>query len=53
MEFPLFSVYYLYNYYMVYTLLSHTHHVTHHVMSCDNDAVTSCYVTVILVILMI
>ena len=31
MEFPLFSVYYLYNYYMVCALLSHTHHVTHHV----------------------
>ena len=32
MEFPLDSVHYLYNYYMVYTLLSHTHHVT---SSCD------------------
>jgi len=27
-EFLLFSVYYLYNYYMVCALLSHTHHVT-------------------------
>jgi len=28
MEFLLFSIYYLYNYYMVCALLSHTHHVT-------------------------
>jgi len=28
MEFPLDSVYYLYNYYMVCALLSHTHHMT-------------------------
>jgi len=35
MEFPLDFLHYLYNYYMVYALLSHTYHVTHHVMSCD------------------
>ena len=34
-EFPLDFLYYLYNYYMVYTLLSHAYHMTHHVMSCD------------------
>ena len=33
MEFLLFSVHYLYNYYMVCVLLSHTYHMTHHVMS--------------------
>jgi len=27
MEFPLDFVHYLYNYYMVYALLSHTYHV--------------------------
>jgi len=31
MEFPLDFVYYLYNYYTVYILLSHTHYV----ISCD------------------
>jgi len=31
MEFLLLSVYYLYNYYVVCVLLSHTHHVTCHV----------------------
>jgi len=41
MEFLLFSVHYLYNYYMVCALLFHTYHVTHHV--------TSCHVTVALV----
>ena len=30
-EFPLDFLYYLYNYYMVYVLLSHTYHVTYHV----------------------
>ena len=35
MEFPLDFLYYLYNYYMVCALLSHTHYVTYHVMSCD------------------
>jgi len=30
-EFPLDSLYYLYNYYMVYALLSHAYHVTYHV----------------------
>ena len=34
-EFPLDFLYYLYNYYIVCVLLSHTYHVTHHVMSCD------------------
>jgi len=28
-------LHYLYNYYMVCALLSHTYHVTHHVTSCD------------------
>jgi len=43
MEFPLDFLYYLYNYYMVCALFSHTHHVTHHVaspcdfLSCDCD----------------
>ena len=41
-EFPLDFLYYLYNYYMVCALLSHTYHVTP--MWCD--AVTSCHVTV-------
>jgi len=36
MEFLLFSIYYLYNYYMVCALLSHTYHV----MSCDCNYVT-------------
>jgi len=31
MEFPLDFLHYLYNYYMVCALLSHTYHVTHHV----------------------
>jgi len=30
-EFPLDSLHYLYNYYMVCALLSHTYHVTYHV----------------------
>jgi len=34
MEFLLFSIHYLYNYYMVCALLSHTH-VIYHVTSCD------------------
>jgi len=34
-EFLLDFLYYLYNYYMVYTLLSHTYHGTYHVTSCD------------------
>jgi len=34
-EFPLDSLYYLYNYYMVCALLSHTYHVTYHVIPCD------------------
>jgi len=32
MEFLLNFLYYLYNYYMVCALFSHTYHVTHHVM---------------------
>ena len=32
MKFLLNFLYYLYNYYMVYVLFSHTYHVTHHVM---------------------
>jgi len=35
MEFLLFSVHYLYNYYMVYALLSHNYHVTHYITSYD------------------
>ena len=34
-EFPLDFLHYLYNYYMVCALLSHTYHVTHHVISYD------------------
>jgi len=36
-EFPLDSLYYLYNYYMVCVFLSHAYHVTYHVTvtSCD------------------
>jgi len=34
-EFLLDSLYYLYNYYMVCTLLSHAYHVTYHVTPCD------------------
>jgi len=38
MKFLLFSVHYLYNYYMVCALLSHTHHMTCHVIwPCDCD----------------
>ena len=45
-EFLLDFLHYLYNYYMVYALLSHAYHVTYHVTSCDVNAVTSCHVTV-------
>ena len=41
-EFPLDYVHYLYNYYMVCALLSHTHHVT---SSCDVTLVTSWHMT--------
>jgi len=34
-KFPLDFLHYLYNYYMVCALFSHTYHVTHHVTSCD------------------
>jgi len=34
-EFSLDFLYYLYNYYIVCALFSHTYHVTHHVTSCD------------------
>ena len=34
-EFLLDFLHYLYNYYMVCALSSHTHHVTSHVMPCD------------------
>ena len=34
-EFLLDFLYYLYNYYMVCVLSSHTYHVTDHVTSCD------------------
>jgi len=34
-EFSLDFLHYLYNYYMVCALFSHTYHVTHHVTSCD------------------
>jgi len=37
MEFLLDFLYYLYNYYMVCALFFYTHHVTHHVTSCDRD----------------
>jgi len=39
MEFPLDFLYYLYNYYMVYVLFSHTYHVTSSCdfLSCDYD----------------
>jgi len=42
MEFLLFSVHYLYNYYMVCALFFHTYHMTHQcdVMLCDHDYVT-------------
>jgi len=45
-EFPLDFLHYLYNYYMVCALFSHTYHVTHHVTSMWCDTVTSCHVTV-------
>jgi len=35
MEFPLDSLHYLYNYYMVCALLFHAYHVTYHVTSRD------------------
>ena len=35
MESPLDFLYYLYNYYMVCALLSHTYHVIHHMTSCN------------------
>jgi len=35
MKFPLDFLYYLYNYYIVCALFSHTHHVTSHVTLCD------------------
>jgi len=35
MEFLLDFLHYLYNYYMVCALLSHTYHVTYHVTLCD------------------
>ena len=38
-KFLLDFLYYLYNYYMVCTLLSHACHVTCHVTSCDCDYV--------------
>jgi len=40
MKFLLDFLHYLYNYYMVCALLSHTHHVTCHVTfhSCDCDS---------------
>jgi len=34
-EFPLDSLHYLYNYYMVCALLSHAYHVTYHVIPYD------------------
>ena len=40
-EFLLDFLYYLYNYYMVCALSSHTHYVTSHVTPCDCDPVTS------------
>jgi len=44
--FPLDFLHYLYNYYMVCALFSHTYHVTHHVTSMWCDAVPFCHVTV-------
>jgi len=35
MEFPLDSIHYLYNYYIVCALLSHTHHVTPFHVTCN------------------
>jgi len=46
MEFLLFSVYYLYNYYMVCALLFHTHHMIYSYNIIQYNAMTSCYVTV-------
>jgi len=43
MEFPLFSIYYLYNYYMVFAPLSRTHHVTF--LSCGCDLCNTCDMT--------
>ena len=44
-EFLLDFLYYLYNYYMVCALLSHTYHVTHHVtVTCVTLSYTSFYV---------
>jgi len=34
-EFSLDFLHYLYNYYMVCALFSHTYHVIHYVISCD------------------
>ena len=45
MEFPLDFLYYLYNYYMVYAVLFHTHHVIYYVTSC-NIILTFYYVIV-------
>jgi len=42
-KFPLFSIYYLYNYYMVCALPSHTHHVTFPSCDCDTCDVTLSY----------
>ena len=47
-EFLLFSIHYLYNYYMVCALLSHTYHVTYHVMwQCDFLLYDCNYVTLV------
>ena len=43
MTFLLFSIHYLYNYYMVCALLSHTPHVTF--LSCDCDICNTCNMT--------
>jgi len=46
MEFPLDFLYYLYNYYIVCALFSHTHHVTlWHPNSCDYELCNTCDVT--------
>jgi len=46
-EFLLDSLYYLYNYYMVCALLSHTHHVTCHVTPYDMilSCIPSCVIS--------
>ena len=44
MEFLLYFLHYLYNYYMVCALLSHAYHVTYHMTSC-HVTVTTCDVT--------